>query len=75
LHASTLLKEENHVSIASRGDAAQPSPPPAKKIALNRMWDSLPEERKRRILITLSRIVMQQIPLPRSAEEVAHEDR
>jgi hypothetical protein len=70
-----LVKEENHASIASRGVAAQPSKPPAKKIALNRMWESLPEERRRRALITLRRIITQQIPLPRSEEEVAHEDR
>jgi hypothetical protein len=45
-----------------------------KKIALNQMWEALPEEKRRRTLITLSRIVMQQMQLPRSQEEVTHED-
>jgi hypothetical protein len=38
------------------------------------MWETLPEETRRRTLITLSRIVAQQVQPPPSEKEVTHED-
>ncbi|MCG8448377.1 MAG: hypothetical protein MI725_02200 [Pirellulales bacterium] len=45
-----------------------------KKIVLSRMWTTLPEETRQRTLITLSRIVTQQVQRPPRQEEVMHED-
>ena len=47
---------------------------PTKKIVLSRMWETLPEETRRRTLMTLSRIVAQQQPPPSQEKEVTHED-
>lgn len=44
------------------------------RVALEQLWQSLPEGDRRQTLRTLSRIVAQQIFEPQDRQEVRHED-
>jgi hypothetical protein len=70
-----MLKEGNHASIANRGAEVCRQSPATQQIVLSRLWETLPEETRRRLVATLSRTVAQQLPLPSSREEVRHDHR
>ena len=69
-----MFKEGNHASIANRGSTTRRGTPPAQKMALTQMWESLPEEARQRTFTALSRIVAQQMQKTSSQKEVTHED-
>ena len=71
-----LFKEENYARIAKKGVAA-PLMSVAEhrsRVTLEQVWQTLPEVNRREALLTLSRIVAQQIFPPQDSKEVRHED-
>lgn len=54
-----------------------PVPPhtlkPNQRIPLGKLWEALPKSDRDRTLLTLSRVVAQQIPRPPAGKEVDHE--
>ena len=57
-----------------RSRSVPPRPPePTRRVPLTRLWQALPEADRQRTLLTLSRIVAQQLPRPPAEKEADHE--
>jgi len=46
---------------------------PTRRVLLTRLWQVLPQADRHRTLLTLSRIVAQQLPRPPADKEAEHE--
>jgi len=72
----TATKSSREVPYASPTTTLSPPPRPAeptRRIPLTRLWQVLPEGDRYRALLTLSRIVAQQLPRPPAGREADHE--
>ena len=61
-----------------RHTPSRPVPPPrtlktGQQIPLAGLWEALPQSHRDRTLLTLSRVVAQQLPRPPAGKEVAHD--
>jgi hypothetical protein len=61
-----------------RGHSDRPAPPPRprkprRRVSLARLWQALPRSDQRRTLLTLSRVVAQQLPRPPADKEADNE--
>jgi hypothetical protein len=61
-----------------RDFAERPVPPPPQaklkpSLALTRLWQEVPAGNRQKTLQVLARIIGQQLPMPPTAKEVAHE--
>lgn len=72
-----MTKEESHARSEKNASAAPQLTLEAEtrpRLALEQLWQSLPEPDRRQALRTLSRIVAQQIFKAQYRQEVRHED-
>ena len=58
---------------AAKRGLPTPQPPTPVALPLNRLWEMLTDEDRRRTLATLSRIVARQLPPPLDDKGVTHE--
>ena len=57
-----------------RSRSVPPAPPePTRRVPLTQLWQALPQADRHRALLTLSRIVAQQLPRPPAGKEADHE--
>jgi hypothetical protein len=70
--SSAAVKENSHARIAKGARTATPSNSPA-ALYLNQLWTALPDEDRRRTLVTLSQIVAKRLQPPPIAKEVENE--
>ena len=68
------LKEESH-AVQPRRDLFVPPQPAVKPIALEQLWEAIPEPNRQQALQTLNRLVAQQLQPPPGEKEVRDEDR